>query len=290
MIIRMPQQLMSDSSGFGFFVELFDKTKTMEFDVLVLDFMGNTWFEANLCSALGAILSKLQQNFVSVEFRNMNRQVSLILSKNHFLSNFGNQLLPDTHQTTIKFRKFKVTEEKQFKDYLDLELLSQPDLPNMSPLLKSKISKSILEIFNNANIHGQCTHIFSCGQYFPQKKRLAFTISDLGKTIKYNVNYYLKKENSGSEAIKWAVEEGHTTKTGTIPGGLGLSLIRDFLKLNKGRIQIVSSNGYWEERKGDIFAQDMDATLAGTIVNLDININDHSSYILASEIDQESIF
>jgi len=119
---------------------------------------------------------------------------------------------------------------------------------------------------------------------------LAFTIADLGKSIKSNVNHYLNKSLLGSEAIAWAVEEGNTTKTGTIPGGLGLSLIRDFLKLNKGYIQIVSSDGYWEERKGVIFATEFDNKLKGTIVNLDININDHSSYVLSSEINADSIF
>ncbi len=290
MKIAVPSKLMSQHSGFAFIAELYDQTKDLGFDNLVLDFKYTYWLEANLCAALGAILSRLQEEFVSVNFINVNPSVELILSKNHFLSNFGSEVLPDTHQTTIKFRKFKVSEEKAFKDYLDRELLSQPDLPSMSPLLKSKINKSIFEIFNNANIHGNCSHVFSCGQYFPQKKRLAFTIADLGKSIKSNVNSYLNKSLSGSEAIAWAVEEGNTTKTGTIPGGLGLSLIRDFLKLNNGRIQIVSSNGYWEERKGVIFATEFGNKLKGTIVNLDININDHSSYVLSSEINADSIF
>lgn len=290
MKINMPAKLMSQHSGFAFISELYEQTKDLGFEELVLDFKYTYWLEANLCAALGAILSRLQEEFVSVNFTNVNPSVYQILSKNHFLSNFGSEVLPDTHQTTIKFRKFKVSEEKAFKEYLDKELLSQPDLPNMSPLLKSKINKSIFEIFNNANIHGHCSHVFSCGQYFPQKKRLAFTIADLGKTIKFNVTQYLNKELSGAESIAWAVEEGNTTKTGTIPGGLGLSLIRDFLKLNNGRIQIVSSNGYWEERKGVIFATEFDNTLIGTIVNLDININDHSSYVLASEINADSIF
>ena len=290
MKIALPQKLMSEKDGFGFFAQLYEQTKDMSFDELILDFKYNTWFEANLCATLGAILSKLQENFVSVRFMNMSPSVERILLKNHFLSNFGSEALPDTHQTTIKFRKFKVTEEKQFKDYLDKELLSQPDLPQMSHLLKRKINMSIFEIFNNANIHGQCIHVFSCGQYFPQKMRLVFTIADLGRTIKKNVNEYLNKSYSSSEAITWAVEEGNTTKTGTIPGGLGLSLIRDFLKLNKGGIQIASSEGYWEERKGVIFAKKFENALIGTIVNLDFNINDHSSYALASEVDPNSIF
>jgi hypothetical protein len=290
MKITLPPKLMSQESGFAFIAELYEETKELAFDDLVLDFKHTYWLEANLCAALGAILSRLQEEFVSLSFININSSVDRILSKNHFFSNFGSEVLPDTYQTTIKFRKFRVTEEKPFKDYLDRELLSQPDLPKMSPLLKGRINRSIFEIFNNANIHGHCSHVFSCGQYFPQKKRLAFTIADLGQTIKHNVNNYLNKSLSGAEAISWAVEEGNTTKTGTIPGGLGLSLIRDFLKLNNGRIQIVSSNGYWEERKGVIFAQEFDNILLGTIVNLDININDHSSYKLSSEVDVDSIF
>ncbi|MCL5055576.1 MAG: hypothetical protein M1169_06475 [Firmicutes bacterium] len=63
------------------------------------------------------------------------------------------------------------------------------------------------------------------------RTREPLTIVDLGKTIKTGVNNFLKKNLSGIEYIAWAVEEGNTTKRGTIPGGLGLSLIREFLKI-----------------------------------------------------------
>ena len=92
-----------------------------------------------------------------------------------------------------------------------------------------------------------------------QKKRLDFTIVDLGRTIKSNVKEYVNKEVSGKDALKWAVTEGNTTKHGEIPGGLGLSMIREFLKKNDGKIQIVSEDGYWEQKgyneKNDCFSQ-----------------------------------
>jgi len=290
MQINVPGKLTSTESGYGFFVKLYDCTADLENDRLILDFKRNTWFEANLCAALGAILSKVQENINEIHFINIDPTVQQILTRNHFLSYFMNLHLPDKNRTTIKFRKFKVTEEKQFKDYLDDELLSQPDLPNMSPLLSNKINKSIFEIFNNANIHGRCSHVFSCGQYYPQKKRLDFTIADLGRSIKQNVAEFLGKSLTGRESLSWAVEEGHTTKTGSIPGGLGLSLIREFLKLNKGKIQIVSSDGYWEEKNGRTFVGEFEDSFVGTIVNLEFNINDHNSYVLKEELNPNDIF
>ena len=290
MVVNIPAQLMSDEQGYNFFVSFYNRVAKLEHTEVILDFSDNWWFEANLCAALGAILSNVQENLNEIKFQNLNSKLEDILTRNHFLSYFMNLYLPDKNRTTIKFRKFKVTEEKQFKDYLDEELLSQPDLPNMSPLLKNKINKSIFEIYNNAYIHGKCSHVYTCGQYYPQKKKLDFTIADLGKSIKYNVNNYLKSSLTGTDAIKWAIEEGNTTKTGSIPGGLGLSLILEFLRLNNGKIQIVSSDGYWEEKKGIIFATDFDLAFVGTIVNLEFNINDHSSYILKEELNPESIF
>ncbi|NIW80623.1 MAG: hypothetical protein GWN16_14705, partial [Calditrichae bacterium] len=91
--------------------------------------------------------------------------------------------------------------------------------PEMSTLLRKKINESIFEIFNNASIHGKCNEVFSCGQYFPKKDILDFTVVDLGRTIKRNVSDFLNKSIAGVESIQWAVSEGNTTKVGSIPGG-----------------------------------------------------------------------
>lgn len=116
-------------------------------------------------------------------------------------------------------------------------------------------------------------------------------MADLGSTIRKNVRTFLKDKNiSGSQTIKWAVEEGNTTKTGNHPGGLGLSLIREFLKLNEGKIQIVSSNGYWQEKKGIMFAADFENAFVGTIVNLEFNLDDKKSYALKTELNPQDIF
>ena len=285
-----PATIKSDTNGYKCFIELYQLTKEMIFDELILDFNKTSWFDANLLAILGSILNKVQSGLNDIQITNLKPHVSKVFSKNHFLSNFGGEKIEDYYGTTIKYKRFKSSEEKLFKVYLDNELLSKKALPKMTSALRKKINESIFEIFNNTIIHGNSKDIFSCGQYYPSDMRLDFTIVDLGKTIKGNVSRYLQKKFSGSEAIEWAIEEGNTTKTGDTPGGLGLSLIRSFLELNGGKIQILSADGYWYQRKDKSKSLVFDQRFDGTIVNLEFNINDQNEYCLASELKPEEIF
>jgi hypothetical protein len=83
---------------------------------------------------------------------------------------------------------------------------------------------------------------------------------------------------------------GNTTKIGNIPGGLGLDIIFEFIKLNKGKIQIVSSDGYWEYRNGKTENKLFDKPFSGTIVNIEFNLDDKDSYRLTEEVSLEDIF
>ena len=290
MRFEFPQSIKSDFDGYNTLVDFCNITDDLLFDDLTLDFSKTKWLEANLTAILGAILNKTQSELNNLKIENLQGSIKELFSRNHFLSHFGGLKIPDYYDTTIKYRKFKITEEKLFKEYLDTELLSKKAMPNMSVLLKKKVNESIFEIFNNAVLHGNCRNVFSCGQYYPAKNKLDFTIVDLGKTIKANVNEYVRKYFSGEDAIKWAVAEGHTTKRGQIPGGLGLSLIREFIEKNTGKIQIVSADGYWEQKEGVETGKRFVQAFPGTIVNLEFNIADQSHYCLLSEIDKENIF
>lgn len=300
MIFLFPKEVKSNYGGYATLVRLYYSffSQNSEFSELKLDFRDTYFFEANLCAVLGAILSKVSENNNTIIFLNLKPKVESIFTRNHFLSYFGGQILPDYNSTTIKFKKFEVVEDKQFKAYLDNELLTQQDLPQMTLTLRKEISKSMFEIFSNADIHGKSKYVFCCGQYYPRLKKIDFTIVDLGRTIRYNVREYLQKPlMSAKEAIEWAVKEGNTTKTGNIPGGLGLSLIRKFISLNQGDFQIISSDGFLSETKGHLLTMDLESdneesmNFMGTIVNLQFNIKDTKSYQLSSEqIDPDDIF
>ncbi|MFQ5709445.1 MAG: ATP-binding protein, partial [bacterium] len=71
---------------------------------------------------------------------------------------------------------------------------------------------------------------------------------------------------------------------------LGLKLIRESVELNRGKIQIVSSDGYWEQKQRRVKSDAFEQEFPGTIVNLEFNIDDKSYNKLSSEIAPEDIF
>jgi hypothetical protein len=126
--------------------------------------------------------------------------------------------------------------------------------------------------------------IFTCGQNFPRKRRIDFAIADLGIGIRSNLLKKIDLDLPAVDAINWAMKGRNTTKTGPIPGGLGLKLLSEFIRLNQGRIQVVSETGYWEQRSdGSVDTQVLPYPFPGTVVNIEINTADTNSYILSSE-------
>lgn len=285
----------SNYNGFNKLTKMLNELNQLEFETIQLNFKNCTWFEANLCALLGATINQLQNNLNWVQLVNIPPSIEKIFSKNHFLSYFGETPVSDFYKTTIKYRRYKPAEEILFKKYLDEELLSKNDMPQMSQTIEQKINESIFEIFVNSCTHGETEFVFSCGQYFPNKQpdpRIDFTIVDLGKTIKKNVSDFLKKDVSATNALIWATSERNTTKTGSVPGGLGLKLIQEFLRLNNGEMQIASENGFWQLSKNSTtFTKTMENSFPGTIVNLEININDKNYYYDSEEeLNETDIF
>ena len=74
---------------------------------------------------------------------------------------------------------------------------------------------------------------------------------------------------------------GNTTKREV--GGLGLGVIFEFIKLNKGKIHIVSSDGYYEFSNGQVITKRLTSPFGGTLINLSFNLNDKHYYWLKEE-------
>lgn len=288
----IPKNFSSNLDGYEFLSNISIKTYDSNDSVVVFDFLSNELFDNNLCSPFGALIEDLKNRNNVVTLYGLNENVETGFKKNGFFQFLKASFTQEqSYVPKIDYKKFSLVDTNIFQKYINEQLLSLEDLPNMSDLLKKKINKSILEIFNNAHTHGLCEYVFTSGEFSEKEKKLRFTIADLGKTIRKNVNEYFNSGNKlgGKDCIKWAVEEGHTTKKGNIPGGLGLSLIREFLRLNKGGIQIISSNGYWEEKNGSIFEKDILNRFLGTIVTLEFNLNDNKSYVMTSELNPKNV-
>jgi hypothetical protein len=192
--------------------------------------------------------------------------------------------------TTIPYRRFEPTDGRYFVSYIS-KYLQGRGMPKMSAGLHKKFLESVYEMFNNAVIHsGTTLGIYSCGQYYPNVHRLDFSIGDLGMGIRESLRRKKQLELAADEAIRWAFTGTNTTRTGPIPGGLGLKLLADFTTKNGGRIQIVSDRGYWELEEGSVRSSLFDLPFPGTVVNIELNTADTKSYRLSSESNLGDIF
>ncbi len=271
--------------------QIYHETIDSKFDDVEID-MGNVnWFDADLCAPFGAILYSISQQLNNVQLVNLIPHVRNALARNGFLSYYGSEWFTYGFGTTIEYKRFDVKDDRYFAEYIQDKLMRRTEIPNMSDGLRKKFQESIFEIFNNAVIHSGTKHgIFSCGQYFPKRQWLNFTIADLGVGIPWNVRQFQGLHDlAAAEAIDWATSDNNTTKRGSVPGGLGLKLLREFINKNEGEIQIVSDLGYWECSSGPPKLAAMERRFPGTFVRICINTGDTNSYALDSERSNSNI-
>jgi hypothetical protein len=278
-------------TGFGALVRLYAQTETCSFEDVEIDMAAVSWFDADMCAALGAILYHLSHSANTIRLTNIRANVEMVLSKNGFLSNYGRKRAPDTWGTTIPYQRFDVKDDRYFARYVETELIHRPEMPGMSPGLVKRVRESVFEIFSNSVIHSQTKlGIFSCGQYFPRRHRLDFSVADLGVGIRKNVMEHTGLDLAAEQAIVWATQGRNTTKRGKIPGGLGLKLLGEFINLNGGWLRIVSDAGCWKLEKGRTSITRLDYPFPGTVVSLEIDTSDTQSHVLAAELLESDIF
>lgn len=164
------------------------------------------------------------------------------LEKNYLIPENIN--FPEKRPSAILYEKFKCGQSDEFNAYLDHELLKD-SIPNDD---WKRLTEDSAEIHSNAILHSETDTIFVCGQYFPKKRRINFSIVDIGigfreclRRSRHNFDY------SSLDAIEWTIKEGHTKKTKEMgSGGLGLSNLCKTAKDHRGVLQIISNDGFWE--------------------------------------------
>lgn len=181
-------EIRHDKSGFLALIRLETEAKDCFLDDADIDMSAATWFDADMCAAFGAILYRLSDNLNTIRLTNICSSVEEILSKNGFLSHYGREKIPDRWGTTIPYRRFDVKDDRYFADYIENELIHRAEMPVMSQGLLKKFRESIFEIFSNAVLHSNSElGIFSCGQFFPNRQRLDFSVADLGIGMRQNI-------------------------------------------------------------------------------------------------------
>lgn len=274
---KLRGSIETDQEGISTLIEIYDDFKNLKNQEIVLNFNRLQWIDQNLTAILGCFLSKLMNNNNKIVFTHLKGHHKELFEDSYFLKpDFTRQ----TRKTIIPFVCIESWDRDLFNHYILNELFEKHrnELPFMTGEFKELLRKNIMEIFSNAWEHGECRHVFACGQVYPQKRKLLFTIVDLGVTIPKNVSKHYKRQIPGIKAIKWAIQQGNTTAIISDDDyrGTGLSDLLEFANQNNGNVQIISGDGFWEinSKNNNNFLKDF----PGTIVNIIINTRDNKIY------------
>lgn len=259
-------------------IRFWESCRYSSFETINIHLSG--FFSADMSAPFGAILDILEtRNNIALS---ATPEIQTILCKNDFLSFYNYSSIYDNFNTTIPYVKFKRSDSHSFASYISDQLLNRTELPQFSQKARNKIASVIQEIFANSVQHTTTEYIYACGQFFPSKKHIDFSIVDTGAGIATVVNSIMSTPLNAVDAIKWALIDGHTTKKG-VPGGYGLSILQSFLHHNHGRMQIISNNGYYCDDNGKKSFYFFEADFPGTVLNLRIMTNDDKLYALKGE-------
>lgn len=265
LVIRLPRHVKNDYEGFDFFAGMYESLNDAESKKVIFNFSTTTWFEANLVSVLSSLAQMLINNNCKVGMRGVSNSIKTIFKKNGFYSHYNLGNVTDTYGSTIPFKKFHCDDEEGFTQYLNEEVIPKIKLP-LDHIQKRRFKNCLQEVFVNVGLHANSNNVFTCGQYYHVGEKVAFTITDIGKTIGFNVRRKLSDETPDSEAIEWATHFGNTTKVAK-DGGIGLHLIKEYM-CDNGIFQIISGDGFWEQDHGEVYFEKMNTYFGGTIVNI----------------------
>lgn len=293
-ILPIPRTLKTDKKGFDFLSCLYNDVKNMG-NVVVIDFSTCYDIDGNLAAVLGAVFDKLISEGIEIKLTHSSYQkVKRSLGRNHFFEAWGINSSVQDKENYIVYKTFKDGSAEEFKKYIKHELIQKQRFPKHTELVETKLIESVYEIYANAITHSNSDSVTCCGEFDETDQVLHLTIVDCGTTIPCNVNNYFRKHGkhalSSCDAIEWAFEDGHTTKPKEKePGGLGLGILRDFIELNRGTLDLVSGKGHITLHGKELSAREVENSFPGTIINMNFNFNDSSVYYLESEEEEIDI-
>lgn len=218
---------------------------------IVFTFDHCSFIRHNAVAFLGGLITHIKRNGGHVELiiPSMQGGVHANLAQNGFLSFCGYDE-PKWLGNAVSIQHFEGTDQDAIIHYLNEEWLRRSWL-SISPRLLDEIVGAVWEIFTNAFEHSETRHgIFTCGQKYPSLNQLNLTLVDFGIGIPVNVRRYAKQKGRDSDcipsdkALQWAFTKGSSTKKGKRNAGVGLDLLKEFIRLNKGTLEFYSNDGY----------------------------------------------
>jgi hypothetical protein len=262
-----------------------------EVSSVAIAFEGASFLAQSAVAFLGGMTRSLQARGVCVTFDwdTLASDVARNLGRNGFLASIGG--LPGRERgNAIPFREDTKSNPPAVIEYLRGDWLGRGWV-QVSPRLGDVISGRVFELYANAFEHSEsAVGVFSCGQHYPRIRKLSLSVMDFGNGVPRNVRAFLHRPSMGApDAILWAFQRGHTTRPQGMGRGIGLDIMREFIRVNSGRMDLYSEYGHVSIVGGETRFSRMRAPVPGTLVNITLRC-DERYYILASEAAHGPLF
>jgi len=258
-------------------------------DNVVFNFSQCNFLRPNALAFLGGVARVIQEHNGSIEFdweTLSNDWVKTTLCQNGFAQKFGHHA-PGWNGHSIPYREDTHRNPNSIMDYLEDYWIGKGWV-HVSERLKDAIVGNVWEIYNNAFEHGESSiGIFSCGQHFRHHNELTLAVIDFGIGIPNKVKQFFRDFPqadliTSAGYLSWAFDDGNTTKIDE-PGGLGLNLLREFIQLNNGKLEIYSNDGYAIIGKDGAHFYNNDISFEGTIAYITLRCNE-THYCFKDEV------
>ncbi len=289
-VISIPWSIGDAPSDFTKLCQIWEQVQGHDLDVM-LDFSQTNFLRPNAIAFFGGMVRLVQARGGRV--KTTGSQISERLRSYLWYSEFLPTFLPQQYPTiqwptVVPFREHRELDPLVIRKYLTEKWLKQEWI-DASPRLRQVIIEHVSEIYTNAFEHAQSPiGVLSCGQYYPKLKQLALCVVDFGQGVATNVRRFLKNDTMEvTDVLKWAFSESMSTKMDQgISRGMGLHLLKNFVQMNKGTLQIYSNDGrVLIDEKKEVY-EDFSPAFRGTIVQINLQC-DGRYYVLPSEVDEE---
>lgn len=273
---RFPSSIETNAAGhdaLGAFYQSACRYRNTQF---TLDWESLTFMDANLSALLLAMTWKLRKennlNFY-LDMSNLKGGMNVFLRNG--LAHYVYKKLPapgeDVRESTIPIKAFKINDVDKFMAFIERDLMRHRGMEEVLYSHKQQLIDNFVEVFSNVELHTNTQNpVLACGQFFPGKKELKFTLVDIGCGFLNNIAAFTRDQEKpvrkADEAITWAVK-GHSTKQ-EAAGGTGLSRILNYCRKNNGGLHIVSDGCYWAFDNGKIECKTLSANFPGATIHL----------------------
>ena len=221
-----------------------------------------------------------------IDINSIDHRVKLLLSRSQLLGLFGCEpsLLGVGNTLPI------YTQSELCKDgilsYIDNEVLRRTEMPEMSEDLRKEVRRAFFEVFGNIFYHSQSPiGGLVCGQVYPNSKEIQIVFYDVGVGIAGRIREVQRSIKWDTEAIEWALRRGTSTLSNSSESrGLGLFLLRQFLFVNGGVLNIYANKGTVTEIKGKRICSILPRNLRGTLIDMRIRVRNDVRYGFSYEV------